>query len=207
MLRRRDILTGGAMLAVALAAFPGTGLADGRGPAAQRFIESLADKAIAALTVPSISRDERVTRFRRLLGEHFAVKTIGRWVLGRYWNAATAAEREEFLHLFEDLIVATYVDRFTNYSGETLTILKTVAASDVDALVYSRITRPAGGDPINVTWRVRGEDTNLKIVDVMVEGISMGLTQRSEFGSVLRRNGGTIEGLLATLRKDFRKDA
>lgn len=177
---------------------------DGR---AGKFIESLADKAIAALTEKDVSREEREVRFRELLDEHFAVDTIGRWVLGRYWNDATEAERKEYLALFEDLIVVTYLDRFDTYSGEKLTVAKTVPATGGDLLVSSQIARPTGGEPLDVGWRVREADGRFKIVDVIVAGISMGQTQRSEFASVIRRSGGNVEGLLGKLREDLKKGA
>lgn len=174
---------------------------------AGKFIESLAEKAIAALTEPSVSRDERIGRFRTLLDEHFAVETIGRWVLGRYWNDATEPERKEYLALFEDLIVSTYVDRFKSYSGEKLTVSSAVPATGGDLLVNSQIARPAGGEPLDVGWRVRANGDQFKIVDVIVAGVSMGQTQRSEFSSVIRRSGGKVEGLLAKLREDLKKGA
>lgn len=185
---------------------PGRAAAD-EGARAGKFIESLADKAIAALTESSVSREERKGRFRVLLNEHFAVDTIGRFVLGRYWNDATESEQKEYLDLFETLIVITYVDRFNNYSGEKLTVDGTVPATGGDLLVNSRITRPAGGDPLEVGWRVRSRNGQFKIVDVIVAGVSMGQTQRSEFSSVIRRSGGKLEGLLAKLREDLKKGA
>lgn len=181
--------------------------ADDEGAKAGKFIESLADKAIAALTEPNVSRDQRVARFRKLLEEHFAVDTIGRWVLGRYWNEASDPQRKEYLALFEDLIVTTYVDRFKNYSGEKLTVTGTVPATGDDLLVNSQITRPAGGDPLDVGWRLRSGGGQFKIVDVIVAGVSMGQTQRSEFASVIRRSGGKVDGLLAKLREDLKKGA
>lgn len=120
----------------------------------KRFIEGLADKAIAALTVENLSRDERVTRFRSLFTEYFAVDTIGRWVLGRHWRRATDAERDEYLMLFEDLIVFTYVDRFTQYSGERLSVTRTLFSDESrDALVFSR---RSPGPPAASRWRWRG---------------------------------------------------
>ena len=178
-----------------------TGRADANPAEAERFIASLADKAVAALTDSSIVREERVRRFRRLLHDHFDVKTIGRWVLGRYWRRATVAERDEYLMLFERLIVATYVDRFSAYAGVALDVTRSVEKGGEDAIVSTRILRPSGGEPIDVDWRVRVRDRGFSIVDVMVEGISMGQTQRSEFSSVIRKNGGQVEGLLVELRK------
>ncbi len=168
---------------------------------AKAFIESLADRAIAALTAPDISRSERETRARGLLTDNFAVPTIAQFVLGRYWRVATDEERSEYLKLFEQLIVDTYIDRFSRYSGETLKVTRTAAdAESGDVMVYSEISRPAG-KPIEVGWRVRSVGSGFKIVDVFVEGVSMGQTQRSEFSSVIRNNGGTVEALLEEMRR------
>lgn len=186
----------------------GTGqAANDEGARAGKFIESLADRAVAALTEANVSREDRETRFRALLNEHFAVDIIGRWVLGRYWNEATEPERKEYLALFENLIVNTYVDRFKSYSGEKLTVLGTVPVAGGDLLVDSQINRPASGEPLEIGWRVRDRNGHFKIVDVVVAGVSMGQTQRSEFSSVIRRNGGRVEGLLAKLREDLKKGA
>ncbi|MEE8393864.1 MAG: ABC transporter substrate-binding protein [Rhodospirillales bacterium] len=176
--------------------------------AAGKFIEDLADKAVASLSVDGVSRDERAEKFHNLLSEHFAIETIGRWVLGRYWKKASKEERAEFLKLFEDLIVATYVDRFSRYSGSgVLKVIKTITSKDGDIVVYSAVKGLDGNSPAKVEWRIRKKNGSFKIVDVMIEGISMGLTQRSEFASVIRRNGGKVEGLLSALRKRLEKDA
>ena len=199
MLTRRDILAGCMTLALGLAAVPGH--AATAQEEARQLIESLADKAIAALTVKEIPREERVKRFRVLLHEHFAVKTIGRWVMGRYWRKATNGERTEFLKLFENLLVSIYVNRFANYAGVTLTVIKTATKGDADIIVYSRILRPDGSSLARVDWRVRKRKGEHKVIDVMVEGVSLGQTQRSEVASVIRRNGGKIQSLLDEMRK------
>ena len=165
------------------------------------FIEVLADQAIATLTVDSISREERVARFRTLLRDNFAIPSIGRWVLGRYWGQTSEAERSEYLTLFENLIVATYVDQFAAYAGEKLSVVRSSDVGEGDVMVQTLISRPNGIQPIGVGWRVRRHNDRFWIVDVMAEGISMGQTQRAEFASVIRRNGGKVEGLLAELRK------
>jgi phospholipid transport system substrate-binding protein len=173
---------------------------------AEAFIVGLADQAIAALTPPGISRDEREARARVLLKDNFAVPTIGQFVLGRYWRNATLEEQKEYLELFEKLIVVTYVDRFSRYSGERLKVTRVLSDQESgDAIVYSEITRPAG-DPIEVGWRVRKYGSRFKIVDVLVEGVSMGQTQRSEFSSVIRNNGGSLAALLDEMRRRVRQE-
>ena len=201
MMRRRTFLA--AVLAASFFLGGVSGEVYGVDPAVsrQRFIEDLIDKAFFELTVKDIPRDERVARFRRLFNRYFDVKTIGRWVLGRYWRSATREERQEFLRLFEGLIVETYVDRFAQYSGETLSITKTETVDGRDSIVFSRVNRPNGGPSARVGWRLRTRGGRHRIVDVMIEGVSMGQAQRSEFASVIRRTGGKVEGLLAELRE------
>lgn len=168
---------------------------------ARAFIEGLADQAVQALTNASVPREEREKRARVLLRENFAVPTIAQWVLGRYWRVATPAEQQEYLSLFEDLIVVTYVDRFTRYSGERLRVTRSVGMGETgDVNVFSDITNP-GGAPIDIGWRVRTRDGSMKVVDVSVEGVSMGQTQRSEFASIIQNNGGQVSGLLAEMRR------
>ena len=178
------------------------------GAKAQAFVESLAGEAIAALTTAGASREQRENRVRELLARYFAVDTIGRWVLGRYWQQASAAEQADYLTLFEDMIVTTYVDRFSRYSGERLTVSRSVVdEASGDVLVFSEITRPTGGEPVEVGWRVRARDGGMKIVDVYVEGVSLGQTQRSEFASVIRNSGGKVAGLLDEMRRRIKRQA
>jgi len=187
-----------AILATCLAVTPASA---GPDDAARQFITSLADRAIQALTTSDIPRAERIRRFRTLFNDHFAVDDIGKWVLGRHWSRTTPAEQTEYLRLFEDYIVASYVDRFAAYTGEKLRIVRTVTEGDGRATVFSEITLPESGKtPIRVDWRVAGVAPAIKIVDLVVEGVSMSTTLRSEFGSIVRRDGGKIDGLLTVLR-------
>lgn len=172
---------------------------------AQTFIEGLAQEAVAALTTEGVSRDDRILRFTHLLNANFDVETIGKWVLGRYWRGASPEEKAEYLKLFREYVVITYVERFDQYSGEQLKVIKSVSEPGKDALVFSEIHRPTGGEPIRVDWRVRAEADVYKIIDVYVEGISMSQTQRKEFTSVIRANGGTVAGLNSALRTQIAK--
>lgn len=167
---------------------------------AKAFITNLADRAVATLTSPDIPEDQRVADARALLRENFAIPQIGRWILGRYWRTATPQERTEYMSLFEDMIISVYVERFDEYSGETLTVVDAVpAGSKGDILVGSRLNR-AAGDPVKVGWRVRRMDSGLMVLDVVVAGVSLAQTQRAEFAAVIQRNGNRVEGLLEEMR-------
>lgn len=186
---------------VAWGAPPGQARADEFGEGAKEFVATLADDAISSLTINDISRDERARRFRALMVKNFAIKGIARFVLGRHWRRATDAQQKEYLQLFEDLLVATYADRFAKYSGETLDIKKAEVRGKKDALVHSTILRVDGAKPLKVAWRVRGKADKYRIVDIMIEGISMVQTQKSEFASFIKQNGNDLEALLSELRK------
>ena len=166
---------------------------------AEKFVQSLADEAVPALSKKTLSDRERQYNFRKMLRRYFDVDGIGKWVLGRYWRKATRQERSEYLVLFEDLIVGTYANRFKNYSNEKLAFYGTTSRGHI-VIVKSHLEQD-NQKPIRVDWRVKFPDGKYKIFDIVVEGISMIQTQRSEFSSVIRRNGGKISGLLTALRE------
>lgn len=168
---------------------------------AHDFIAALAERAVASLTVADTPHEERINRFRELFNEHFAVRGIGKWILGRHWKKASEEQQNEYLVLFEDLMVVSYVDRFARYTGETLEITKTLAKEKKSVIVYSKIIMPKTNSQVRVDWRVAPKDDTFKIVDVFVEGMSMSATLKSEFGSIIRQKGGSIDGLLEALRK------
>jgi phospholipid transport system substrate-binding protein len=167
---------------------------------AQQLVSKLSDDAIKLLTGKELAEQERYKRFRELLKQNFDLPVMGRFVLGRYWRDATDQERQDYLKLFEDLIVATYAQRFADYKGESFKILGSQPEADKGVLVQSQITRLDPPQPIKVDWRVVKGEPGLRIVDVVVEGVSLSVTQRSEFASVIQRNGGKIAGLLEALR-------
>jgi phospholipid transport system substrate-binding protein len=197
---RRSFL--GVVLAMLFLAFAGqpVSAADAEADAAKKFIESLSDQAVQSLTQQSAPRSVRIDRFRKMFNDTFNVEGIGQWILGRYWRAATPEEQKEYLDLFEDLMVASYVDRFARYSSQSIKIGDAQKAQDGSVNVPSRIDNPSG-QPIRIDWRVVKVGGNNKIADVVVEGTSMSTTLRSEFGSIINQKGGKVSGLLEVLRE------
>lgn len=176
-----------------------TAQAQSADPGAVSFMEQLGNETVATFADKSLSRDQALDRFRVLLNRGFDVPYIGRWVLGRYWNVATPQQQAEYQQLFERLIIRTYAERFAEYSGETFKITGSRPEGSNDTTVTTQIIRPSG-PPVNVSWRVRKRDSDYRIIDILVEGVSMGVTQRQEFASVVEQNGGRIDGLLQALR-------
>jgi phospholipid transport system substrate-binding protein len=165
-----------------------------------QFIQTLADTALNSITGKKLSDAETTDRFRTLLRESFDLKAIGRFALGPYYNAATPAQREDYQAAFENMIVDSYAIRFRDYTGGQVKVGREVQQGEKDTLVDSQIIQNTGAPPINVTWRVRKEGDAMKIVDVAVEGVSMGQTERSEFSSLIERNGGQVQPLIDALK-------
>jgi phospholipid transport system substrate-binding protein len=166
------------------------------------FVKNLGDRAIELLTVTDISKTERETRFRQLLRKGFDVRRIGRFVLGRYGRRASTEVVTEYHKLFEDLIVVTYASRFAQYTGQTFKIKRaTKPTKRGDSIVMTEIVTSDGSPPIRVDWQVNNAKGFNKIVDVRVEGVSMSVTQREEFRTVISQNNGDVGALLVALRK------
>ncbi len=165
--------------------------------AASELIRRLGEQAIAALGAPGASLEAREARFRSLLSEGFDLAFIGRFVLGRYWRQATPEQRSDYLALFGEYVLKTYSARLGGYAGESMTILSERPAGTKDVVVSTRILRPSG-PPIEAAWRVRRIGGRYRIIDIMVEGVSMVVTQRSEFAAVVQRHG--LQGLIEVLR-------
>lgn len=195
MLRRSTLTAAFVMLAGMLApVIPATAAAD---PAA--MISNLGSRALEVLG-KGATPAQRTERFRELLREDFDVPGIARFVLGRYWNTATEEQRAEYVKLFEDYIAMAYATRLAEYTGETFKVTGSRPEAD-GAIVSSQIIRPGGAAPVKVDWRLTGRNGVYKISDVSVDGISMAVTQRSEFASVIQHNGGQVQGLIAMLRQ------
>ena len=164
---------------------------------AAQHIEALSSDAIALLQRNGLSPAQREAGLRDLFYRGFDIELIGRIVLGKAWRKATPQQRSDYLQLFGAYVVKTFANRLSSYAGETITVVGTRPTGKKDIFVDTRIDRP-GGEPVKTAWRVRQADGQSKVIDVMVEGISMTLTQRDEFKAIVRDNG--LEGLIEVLR-------
>jgi phospholipid transport system substrate-binding protein len=174
--------------------------ADTRQLGAEKFINSLAHKAVASLSDKLASREMRINRFRAMFRKSFAVRSIGKFVLGRNWKITTKDEQKTYLALFDDLMVISYVDRFAKYAGSELTVTKSRDEAENIVTVFSIIGRSSDSTPIEVNWKVGHSGPIFRILDVVVEGVSMSATLRSDFNSIIRRNTKGIAGLLDEMR-------
>lgn len=200
-LDRRSLIAGGLALlgalmpARALRAVPTVAAAE---EVVQRLVDQLW-QLLAEQGGDEIDQQDLIA----VLEEGTDLTLLGRLVLGRYWRQANPRQRTAYLRLFRRYMVQTFVQRLRQYvgndPGEPGAAFQVVASRPVgsrDILVQSRLL-PPNSQPLRVDWRLRERPDGPVIIDLIIEGISLLVTQRSEFAAVLERNG--VDGLLTEL--------
>ena len=194
MTRRSLIILSLLIGSTSVAAAPNAIAAD-----ANVFMSELWTRAVEVLDKKA-PLTERLTRFRQLFQADFDGPGIARFVLGRYWRTASEQEQQEYMKLFEDYVIFVYGTRLSHFNGETFKV-RGSRTDESGTVVSTDIISPSGEPPIKVDWRLVADRGAFKINDVIIEGISMMVTQRSEFASIIQRHGGQVGGLLALMRE------
>jgi phospholipid transport system substrate-binding protein len=166
---------------------------------AEGFIEEVSTRVLAILSNQGLSDRQKFDALVDLLSGPIDLDLVARLILGRHWRTADDAQRRQYLELFREYALANLASKLHLYQGQSFEVTGAKVVSDKDALVTSRILSE-GEPPLQVDWRLREQDDGgLVTIDLIVEGVSLIVTLRSEFGSVIERQG--FDGLLAELRQ------
>ncbi|MCW5774695.1 MAG: ABC transporter substrate-binding protein [Rhodospirillaceae bacterium] len=168
---------------------------------ARDIVREMADSVIAVLHAGA-DKATREATFRKMYVRNFDRVGIAVWAAGRAWRAASPEARTRYLDAFDDYIVAAYAYQLTRYKGERLRVDKT-EADGRDTIVVSNLVHP---DPreareIEMKWRLHHVGSRLLVSDVVIDKISMALTEKRAFADWLEDKGGTLDGLTAKLRE------
>ncbi len=195
------IFTLAAIGVMVLAGPAGAGSFDGE---AKRFVGSLGAKtAVMIGNQDTETEAEHVRKLYDFVDNVVDVPAIARFTMGRYWRQASERQRTEFMELFRGYLAFSVADRIKALAGASIKIEKVIpvkASKAKDVLVICRIEIRKGRS-LAVVWRVRETKAGPRLVDVIVEGISMAVVQREEFASVIRAQEGNIGSFLAALRE------
>ena len=171
---------------------------------ARAFIDTLGKQAIQVMG-PSVPPAQRTAQFRQLFERDFDLQGASRFVLGPYANAMSPEQQQEFVGLFKDYLAHAYAQRLEQYGGEPFEV--TGERRNGEQTVVSSQVMRRGGQPVDIDWHVIDRDGRPLIADVYVDGVSMRVTHRSEFASIIQRNGGRPEALLAAMRQQLAQGA
>jgi phospholipid transport system substrate-binding protein len=202
MLRRSLLTTAVAFIAGTLA--PTIPAIAGNDPAS--LINSLGSQF--QIVARSPSEAQKVAQFGVLFREDFDVPGLGRFVLGRFARFLTPSEQQQFLNLFETYVVYTYTDRLSDFAADGAALRVTGSQPFADgAIVSSEVIRDDRVQPIKIDWRLNWRDGMYKIADIVIDGLSMAVSGRSDLEGVVERNGGQPQVILGVLQQDCQRAA
>lgn len=192
--RRAALLSG---LALAMATRPAAAQMDAT--RAMGFIQTTGNALVEALNSTTLNAAQRRERVASILRQAVDMEGTGRFVLGRWWRVASPAEQQEYLRLFEETLIRNLSIRLGDYQGVRFTLGRSQQRTEEDVLVTTVVER-AGTPPVNLDWRVADVSGQPRIVDLVAEGTSLRLTQRSEYSAVVQRGGNQVSALLTAMR-------
>ncbi|WP_239451658.1 MlaC/ttg2D family ABC transporter substrate-binding protein [Elioraea rosea] len=202
MMTRRSalLLLGTAAALPALLAAPRGAASTDLAARAGAFIEERGNQVIGIVNGNG-GTDAKRDAVAKVLREAVDVQGVAQFVLGRHWRTASEAQRREYLSLFEETLVRNLSARFGELRGVTFNVGRKQMASETEAVVSTTVSRPNNPD-VMLDWRVADVGGAPKIVDVVAEGSSLRITQRSEYAAVVQRGGG-MDGLLRAMRQQL----
>src|SRR3954467_5293694 len=128
---------------------------------------------------------------------HIDFQESARLAVGRSWSQASPEQKKKLTEEFRRMLVRTYSSAIQPYEGQTIKVAPVrMKAGDTDVTVHNTFVR-AGGKPIGFDYSMHKTDNGWKIYDIVVEGVSLVLTYRSEFDAVVKQEG--IDGLIKRL--------
>lgn len=197
---RRGILISGTAAALGLMVRPAAAQS---ADAAQAHVEATIDD-ILGLVAANLSKAETAAALRRIIVARTAVDYIARFAAGRAWRDMSESQQARFTKAFIDSVASEYAGHFRRFEGEAGDLRKFVRISGVDnagrkgVLVRTQIV-PESEPAISVDWLVSDRSGRIAVSDLVVEGISMAITQREVIGGMLDARAGDIERLIADL--------
>ena len=169
---------------------------------AESFIKNVTSQGIEELINSDVSEAEKKARFTKLFNEDLDLDFIGKFVLGRYWRTATPKQRSEFIDVYRKLNIQAWSERFNEFKGRHFEFLGTEKAKSKDndqVYVNTQVPMPEGA-PASVKWRVKENNGKMRIVDIIIENVSLAITAQKEYTSYIQKSPNGIDGLISDLK-------
>lgn len=188
-----------ALIAALLAV--GAGPAFGNADDAARFIEEAGAEFLAVANPMNGVADSRTSRVGDFLERRTALVTIARFTAGRVWRQMSDAQRDAYQMALRDLAARFLVTRIEDTDNPDYRVVRSAELPNNKGYLVSTELTGTGSDDFTVEWRVSEKHGQFQIVDVIMEGISLLVTYRSEVEAVLEAERNSIDGLIANLRE------
>jgi phospholipid transport system substrate-binding protein len=168
---------------------------------ASAYTDTIAQRALAVLSAKS-SDATKQKELEALFVKIVDTDWIARFVLGTNWRRMEASQQKEYLDTYRRFLVKHYVSNFREFTvGTSFKVVKSrpIGSGRDQFLVGMQVLRPKTPQPVSIDYRLKQENKEFRVIDIVVEGVSLLATQRSEFASVIQRDG--LERLLQLLKK------
>jgi phospholipid transport system substrate-binding protein len=165
---------------------------------AASLVKATATQLVSIVNAPG-SLDDKRTKMRGVIEASVDVEGVGRFALGRYGRTASAQQQKEYGALFHDVLLNNITSRIGEYKGVAVT-MGDAQQRDDGVHVMTVVTRP-NNPPANVAWVVSSVGGKPKIIDLLAEGTSMRLTQRSDYASYLAHHNNEVQALIDAMRQ------
>lgn len=167
----------------------------------QRLVRETGDKVLAEVSARKAQLEANPQLIYPLVENtvvpHFDFRQMSQAALGRYWRDASEAQKEEVTREFRELLVRTYATALLNYSDQQIEYLPVRNPPDADRVMIPTRVASSGAPPVPIDYRLERNDSKWLVYDVVIDGVSLITNYRSQFASLVRRNG--IDGLIDTL--------
>jgi phospholipid transport system substrate-binding protein len=204
MLPRRAFLTQAAAAIVLTGAFVTLRIrpvfADTAVDRAVAFVRATGDKLISIINGNLSPADKRQT-LARVIDSAVDVNGVAQFCLGRFWRTASSKEQQEYTQLFHAVLVNNIAGKLGEYQGVTFSVGRAETRDD-NQVVDTTVVRPNNA-PTDVQWVISEASGSPKIIDVIAEGTSLRLTQRSDYASYLVRNNNNVQALIEAMRQQI----
>lgn len=202
MLLRRTLLSLTTGIA-GIAAF-GRAHADAATERATAFVKQTGDALVGVINRPGDNAQKQMA-LAQIMDRTVDVPAVAQFCLGRFWRVATPEQRRRYLAAFHQVLVTNIASKLGQYEGVRFTVNRAVPAQG-GVQVDTTVLRP-NQPPTNVGWVIANPTTNPQIVDVIAEGTSLRVTQRSDYGSYLAHNNDNVDALISAMQHQVAQNA
>lgn len=156
--------------------------------AAEAFVKNVTRQGIEQIINANVSQAEKDARFAKLFNDALDLDFIGQFVLGRNWRTATPEQRKEFIKVYRQLNISTWSKRFDEFKGKDFIFNGTTPSNSKGQIFVNSKVPMDQGEPAKVVWRVREKNGSFKIVDIIIENVSLAITARNEYTAFIKKD-------------------
>lgn len=167
---------------------------------ADAFVRGVTSDGIEEIINASVPQAVKDERFEKLFNSALDLDFIGQFVLGRYWKTATPDQRKNFIAVYRELNIKTWSARFDEFKGKSFVFVGSTPSSSPNQVFINSTVAMDQGEPAKVIWRVKQTGDSFKIVDIIIENVSLAITARNEYTAFIKNNSGGLDALIEDLK-------